>query len=136
MEGAATPHFLWVVLMQGHQRKAVMDTWPAIRSPAQLGKQTRGIFIYFSSQNLGSYRKHPCSPASPARIHSLISPQRFRGAISVSGQDGLFLTSPLAVHLRRHTDMANINVYICIYRFRYKNGRGAGGGLSQHFAVP
>lgn len=46
MEGAATPDFLWVVLMQGHQRKAVMDTYSAIRTPAQLGEQMRSVFIF------------------------------------------------------------------------------------------
>lgn len=132
MEGAATPDFLWLVLMQGHQRKAVMDTYSAIRTAAQLGEQMRSVFFvfFFSSHNLwvaqGSYRKHPCSPVSQARIHSLRCPQRFRVAISVSRQDGLFLTAPpaLAMHLSCHTDLANMNVYVYIYGFRYKNGWG------------
>lgn len=28
------------------------------------------------------------------------------------------------MHLSRHTDLANTNVYVDIYGFRYKNGRG------------
>lgn len=30
------------------------------------------------------------------------------------------------MHLRRHPDLANMNVYVCIYGFRYKNGWGRG----------
>lgn len=131
MEGAATPHFLWTVLTRGHQRKAVMDTWSAIRTSAKLGEQTKRVFFFFfffTSHNLraaqGSYRKHPCSPVSQARRHSL-GFHRGLGLLSqfLGMMDYflcLLLLSP-AMHLCRHSDLANMNVYVYIYGFRYKN---------------
>lgn len=48
MEGAATPDFLWAVLTWGHRRKAVMDTWSAIRTAAKLGgTEEKAIFFVF-----------------------------------------------------------------------------------------
>lgn len=69
------------------------------------------------------------------------SPQRFGVAISVSVPmmdyfSCLLFLSP-AMHLSRHSHLANINVYVYIYRFLcIKNECRWRGGLSQHFAVP
>lgn len=129
MEGAATPDFLWAVLTRGQQRKAVMDTWSAIRTSAKLGEQTKRLFFVFSHPIIFELLK---GPIESIRAVLFLRPEDtawdiHRGLGLLSQFLGmmdyflcLLLLSP-AMHLSHHSDLANMNVYVYIYGFRYKN---------------
>lgn len=143
MEGAATPDFPWAVLMQGHQRKAVMDTYSAIRT-AQLGKHKKSIFLGGGggglSHNLQAaqrpYREHPCSPASHTRIHSLDVHWGLDLLFQFLGKMDYFLRRFRYPCISAATAIWQIWMYMFIFMGVDIKWVGAGGGLSQHFAGP
>lgn len=129
MEGASTPDFLWAILMQGHQRKSVIDTRSPIRAAATLGDQS--IFFLFSpAHNLlaaqGSYRKHPSSPALKVEDTARVSTEVYGCYFRFWPWWIIPRISSSCRQTCISANLANINVYV--YGFRYiKLGGGSEG---------
>lgn len=135
MEGAATPDFLWAVLTQGAPEESSNGYIVDNKNLSQAWRtDEEGLgFFSFSSHNLWaaqeSYRKHPCSPVFWPEDTAWDVHRGLGLLFQFQGMMDYFLCllpSP-AMHRSRNTDLANMNVYVYIYGFRYlKNGWGEG----------